>query len=163
MTFVSAQAFTEQEEQLFSDIMGRAIDVSQGTQVNGATITANGATLLKGKNACEFSRLLNADEFCDVSAILLPPEGAGIDSIYYAAPEDIGYVNMDDWTEEVSEQIDEIWESYVEGSKAQSERIGYQVVPLKWVLYPTLNRASKVMTYGILLDFGGQEIINLVS
>ena len=48
-------------------------------------------------------------------------------------------------------------------SKAQCARIGFQVVPLKWVLYPTLNKASKVMTYGVLLDFGGQEIINLVT
>jgi uncharacterized membrane-anchored protein len=94
---------------------------------------------------------------------VFPPEGVGINSIYYSAPEDIGYVNMEDWTDDVKSQIDEIWESYVEGSKAQSERIGYEVVPVKWVLYPTLNKTSKVMTYGILLNFGGENTINLTT
>jgi uncharacterized membrane-anchored protein len=36
-------------------------------------------------------------------------------------------------------------------------------VPLKWVQYPTLNKAAKILTYGVLIDFGGNKTINLTS
>jgi uncharacterized membrane-anchored protein len=163
LTISSAEALTPEEEQQLSDLVNQATSVSQGVEVSGARIVAQDGVMLRGKDACTFSMLLNADEVCDTTAIVFPKDGVGIDSIYYSAPEDIGHVNMDDWTEDVASQIDDIWDSYVEGSKAQSERIGFDVVPLKWVLYPSLNKAAKVMTYGILLDFGGSEVINLVS
>lgn len=163
LSLSSAEALTPEEEQQLSDLVSQATSVSQGVEVAGARVIAEDGVMLRGKDACTFSMLLNADEVCDTTAIVFPKDGVGIDSIYYSAPEDIGHVNMDDWTEDVTSQIDDIWESYVEGSKAQSERIGFDVVPLKWVLYPTLNKAAKVMTYGILLDFGGSKVINLVS
>ena len=163
VTLATAHAGTEGDEEQFEELFARASDITQGIEVNDATITAEGGWLLEGEDACTFSRLLNADEFCDISAIVIPPDNVGIDSIYYSPPENIGHVNIDDWTDEVSSQIDEIWESYVQGSKAQSERIGYDVVPLKWVLYPTLNKAAKVLTYGILVDFGGANVINLTT
>ena len=162
-TISSAAAMTAEEEQQLEQLLSQAADVSGGAEVAGATISAEDGWILRGEEACTFSRLLNADEFCDTAAIVFPREGVGIDSIYYGAPEDIGHVNMDDWTDDVNAQIDEIWDSYVEGAKAQSERIGYEVVPLKWVLYPTLNKDARVMTYGILLNFGGHEVINLTS
>jgi hypothetical protein len=162
-TLSSAGALTVEEEQQLDALFNQAADVSAGGKVGGATIAAEGGWMLRGEEACTYSRLLNADVVCGTEAIVFPPEGVGIDSIYFGAPEDIGHVNMDDWTEDVNTQIDEIWDSYVEGAKAQSERIGYQVVPVRWVLYPTLNRAARVMTYGILLDFGGDEVINLVN
>lgn len=159
----SAAALTVEEEQQLEQLIGQAADVSGGVEVDGATIGAAGGWILRGEEACTFSRLLNADEVCDTTAIVFPREGEGIDSIYYNTPEEIGHVNMDDWTEDVNSQIDEIWDSYVEGAKAQSERIGYDVVPLRWVLYPTLNKDARVLTYGILLSFGDQEVINLTS
>ncbi len=162
-TLSSAAALTVEEEQQLDALFSNAADVSNGVKVGGATIAAEGGWILRGEEACTYSRLLNADLACDTEAIVFPPEGIGVDSIYYGAPEDIGHVNMDDWTEDVNAQIDEIWDSYVEGAKAQSERIGYQVTPVKWVLYPTLNKAARVMTYGILLDFGGDQVINLVN
>lgn len=161
LVWSSAQALTEQEQAEMDALWTQVVDTSAGAEVGKATITAQDGEMLKGQAACNFSRLLNADEYCDVLAIVFPPQGSGIDSIYYGALEDVGHVNMDDWTDDVNDQIDEIWESYVEGAKAQSERIGYDVVPLKWVLYPTLNKSSKVMTFGILLDFGGEQVINL--
>lgn len=163
LSLSSAEALTPEEEQQLGDILSRATSASQGVEVAGARIIAEDGALLRGTDACTFSMLLNADEVCDTTAIVFPKDGAGIDSIYYSAPEDIGHVNMDDWTDDVTSQIDDIWESYVDGSKTQSERIGFDVVPLEWVLYPTLNKAAKVMTYGILLDFGGSKVINLVS
>lgn len=163
VTFSNAHALTEEEYGRLNDLVSQATSTSQGVDVAGARIVADEGALLQGEQACAFSRLLNADEECDTTAIVFPRQGVGIDTIYYSEPEDIGHVNMDDWTEDVKSQIDEIWDSYVEGSKAQSKRIGFDVVPLKWVLYPTLNKAAKVMTYGILLDFGGTHVINLVS
>jgi len=163
MTLSAAYALTEEEQGQLDDLLNQASSISEGANVAGATITAEDGWLLQGEKACTYSRLLNADETCLTSAVVFPSDGVGIDTIYYSAPEDIGHVNMDDWAEDVNSQIDEIWESYVEGAKAQSKRIGYDVVPLKWVQYPTLNKAAKVMTYGILLDFGGNVIINLTS
>ena len=163
MTLTAAQAQSESDQAQIDNLFTQAADVSEGAQVPDATIIAEGGTLLQGEQACTYSRLLNADVTCTTAAIVFPHEGVGIDSIYYEAPVNVGHVNMDDWAEDVNSQIDEIWESYVEGSKAQSERIGYQVVPVKWVQYPTLNKAAKVLTYGILLDFGGTEAINLTT
>jgi len=162
-TLSGAVAQTAEEERRLEVLLSQAADATGGAEVAGATIMADGGWILQGEEACTFSRLLNADAYCDTSAIVFPSEGVGVDSIYYGAAEEIGHVNMDDWTEDVNTQIDEIWDSYVEGAKAQSERIGYDVTPLRWVLYPTLNKAARVLTYGILLDFGGEEVINLTS
>jgi hypothetical protein len=117
LTVSSAEALTPEEEQQLGDLLSQATSVSQGVEVAGARITAEDGVMLRGKDACTFSMLLNADEVCNTTAIVFPKDGAGIDSIYYAAPEDIGHVNMDDWREDVTSQIDDIWESYVEGSR----------------------------------------------
>ena len=156
-----AAALTEAEEQQLTAIIQNAADASAGADIGDATITAQGGGVLQGDDACTFDRLINAEESCAVDAIVFPPEETAIDTIYYLPPAEIGYVDMEEWTEDANNDIDAIWASFVEGAKAQSERIGYQVTPLKWVLYPTLNKDTKVMTYGILLDFGGQQVINL--
>lgn len=70
---------------------------------------------------------------------------------------------MDEWTDEVNAEIDTIWDHYVEGTKAQSKRLGEEVVPLRWVLYPTLDKERQIMTYGILISFAGEETINLMA
>jgi len=163
LNFAPAAALTEEEDAQLTALLENGIDASSGAPVGGATVTADGALLIAGEAACTFSRLLNADQVCTTDAIVFPPEGIAIDSIYYSPPEEIGYVDMEEWTDEANSQIDEIWESFVEGSKAQSERIGYEVTPVKWVLYPTLDKDTKVMTYGILLNFGGEEVINLYA
>jgi len=156
-----AAALTEAEEQQLTSIIENAADASAGAAVGDATITAEGGALLQGDEACTFDRLINAEEGCTVAAVMFPPQGTAIDTIYYLPPEDIGYVDMEEWTEDATGQIDEIWASFVEGARAQSERIGYAVTPLRWVLYPTLNKDTQVMAYGILLDFGGEQVINL--
>lgn len=163
MTLSAAYALTEEEQGQLDELLSQATNITEGVNVAGATITAKDGWILQGEKACTYSRLVNADDTCLTSAVVFPTDGVGIDSIYYSAPEEIGHVNMDDWAEDVNSQIDEIWESYVEGAKEQSKRIGYDVVPLKWVQYPTLNKAAKVMTYGILVDFGGNQFINLAS
>lgn len=163
LSLSAAAALNEDEQHQLDQLVGGASDITQGARVGKATIIASGGALLQGEAACTFSRLLNADTECTTTAVVFPQTGKGIDTIYYEPPEAIGYVNMDDWTEDVNSQIDDIWQGYVEGSKAQSERIGFDVVPLKWVQYPTLNKSANVMTYGILLNFGGEKVINLTA
>ena len=157
-------AFAQSEaDRVLDGLVSRAADASEGVPLGNAMVTAPGGIILKGEDACRYSANLNADEVCETSAIVFPPDGVRIDSIYYHPAQNIGHVNMDDWTADVNAQIDEIWESYREGAAAQSERIGYQVTPVKWVLYPTLDKDAKVMTYGVLFDFDGQRVINLTS
>lgn len=158
-----AAAMTEAEQEQLNALFENAADASAGVEVGGATITAEGASMLLGADACAFDRLLNAQETCTTDAIVFPLEGSVVASIYYAPPQEIGHVDMEAWTGDVASQIDEIWQSYVEGSREQSERLGYEVTPVKWVLYPTLDKRAKVMTYGILLNFGGEQVINLQS
>lgn len=161
LPFSPAAAMTEAEQEQLNALFENASDASAGVAVGSATITAEGAAMLQGADACTFDRLLNAEEVCTTDAVVFPPEGSVIASIYYAPPQEIGYVDMEEWTDDASSRIDEIWQSYVEGSKEQSARLGYEVTPVKWVLYPTLDRRAKVMTYGILLNFGGEQVINL--
>lgn len=163
MAATAAHAQTEHEQAQLDDITAQAVSITEGVKVGTAKIVARDGALLQGDDACNYSRLLNADFNCTTAAIVFPAERHAIDSIYYEAPTEVGHVNMDDWAEDVNSQIDEIWENYIAGSKTQSKRIGYEVVPVKWVQYPTLNKAAKILTYGILIDFGGQEVINLTS
>src|SRR3546814_12175899 len=37
------------------------------------------------------------------------------------------------------------------------------VRPLGWALYPTLDKERGILRYGMHVDFGGQELINLVT
>ncbi len=159
----SAVAVSEPDQDRLAALLAQAEDISAGKTVGGAKFIAWNGRMLTGDDACMFSILVNADAVCTTEAIVFPPEDVAIDSIYYAPAEEIGHVNMDDWTEDATQQIDQIWANYVEGTKEQSARIGFEVVPLRWVLYPALNKSARVMTYGILLSFGGEEVINLTT
>jgi uncharacterized membrane-anchored protein len=162
LTISGAAALTPEEEAQLDALFENALDASGGVEVGRGTITAQGAIALQGEAACTFDRLLNAEETCVTDAVLFPPKSeTAIVSIYFTPPEEIGYVDMEEWTEDISSQIDELWENYVQGTKDQSARLGYDVTPVRWVLYPTLDKEAKVMTYGILLNFGGEEVINL--
>jgi uncharacterized membrane-anchored protein len=124
----------------------------------------NGATL----SADEADQVVLDQETLDQISVEV---AGGVDptlEAYWARPdyevyfnhEEVGYVKMDDWEDL---DIDELWDSYVEGSKAQSEQFGYEVTPLGWVIEPTLNREKAVAYYAIELKFGDTEpVVNLV-
>jgi hypothetical protein len=103
-----AHALTEAEQAQLDSLVEQAASISEGATVGGAKIVAQDGWLLQGEQACTYSRLLNADVNCYTSAIVFPNERYGIDSIYYEPPTEIGHVNMDDWAEDVTSQIDEI-------------------------------------------------------
>ncbi|MDH3475201.1 MAG: DUF2167 domain-containing protein [Rhodospirillales bacterium] len=124
----------------------------------------NGATL----SADEADQVILDQETLDQISVEV---AGGVDptlEAYWARPdhevyfnhEEVGYVKMDDWEDL---DIDELWDSYVEGSKAQSKQFGYEVTPLRWVIQPTLNREKAVAYYAIELKFGDTEpVVNLV-
>ena len=78
----------------------------------------------------------------------------------YFNHEAIGYVRMDDWDEL---DVDELWESYVQGAREQSRLFGYDVKPLRWVVEPTLDREKAVAYYALEVQFGEEApLINMI-
>ncbi len=100
---------------------------------------------------------------------------AGLENLVFGSPSDLdtlivekpnseGYVEFDDWEDGAPrEAIDEIWESYVEGTKAQSERLGVDIAAKGWKVYPTLDQQRAFMFYAIELDWGGDAITNITA
>lgn len=68
--------------------------------------------------------------------------------------EPVGYVEMDDWDEL---DVDALWESYVEGARAQSEEFGFEIKPLRWIIEPTLDQANATAYYALEVQFGQEE------
>jgi uncharacterized membrane-anchored protein len=159
-----AAALSEDEENRIVALLEHAVDASEGIEIGGATVTSAGGWAMQHDEACEFNRLLNGDhDACSILAILVPPDEIGIDSIYYYSGEDVGHVDMEEWTGDARSEIDNLWDSYVAGTKEQGEILGETIEPLRWVLYPTLNKERGIMTYGILISFDGDETINLIA
>jgi uncharacterized membrane-anchored protein len=78
----------------------------------------------------------------------------------YLNHERIGFVKMDDW-EELN--VDDLWQAYVEGARAQSEQLNVEVRPLRWVIQPTLDRQGAVAYYALEVQFGNEEpLVNMV-
>ncbi len=87
---------------------------------------------------------------------------------YWSAPEfdvyfsydPVGYIKMDDWQDV---NVEQLWASYVDGTKQQSKEIGANVRPLGWIIKPTLDRAHSVAYYAIEAQFGDESpVVNMV-
>ncbi|MEQ8832651.1 MAG: DUF2167 domain-containing protein [Alphaproteobacteria bacterium] len=86
----------------------------------------------------------------------------GIDSTIIMKPNSDGFVSFEDWTSETAkEAIDEIWESFVEGSLAQTKKIGVEIKPIKWIITPYLDKEKSYLYYAFLLQWGQEQIINV--
>lgn len=98
---------------------------------------------------------------CDEIEAMIFGLAPGIDTIMFETPNSEGFVKFDDWEDaDRQDEIDAIWNDYVEGSKAQGERLGQSIVPVKWYVYPTLNKEKSYLYYAILLNWDGELIIN---
>ena len=98
---------------------------------------------------------------CDDVEAMIFGLAPGIDTIMVETPNSDGFVKFDDWEDaDRQDEIDAIWNDYVEGSKAQGERLGQSIVPVKWYVYPTLNKDKSYLYYAILLNWDGELIIN---
>lgn len=97
----------------------------------------------------------------DIEALIFAHQ-PGIDSLMVMAPNSQGYVKFDDWDgDSSSDEIETIWQEFVEGTKAQGEKLGVDIKPVKWHVYPTLDKEKSIMYYAILLDWGGEMNLNV--
>lgn len=86
----------------------------------------------------------------------------GTDNIIVEVPNSEGYVKFDDWDGKTSDaEIAEIWDALVEGTKAQSEKLGITIETVKWVVYPHLNKSKNYMYYATLSRWNGEPVINI--
>lgn len=100
-------------------------------------------------------------EACDGVEAMIIGLAPGIDTLMIEAPDTEGHVKLDDWEgADRQDEIDAIWNDFVEGSKAQSEAVGQSIVPVRWFVQPTLNKEKSYLYYAILLDWDGEMIIN---
>lgn len=85
----------------------------------------------------------------------------GIDNIMVEAPVSDGYVKFDDWEDsDRQEEIDAIWNDYAEGARQQGKALGQRIEPVRWYVYPTLNKEKSYLYYAILIDWEGEMVIN---
>lgn len=86
----------------------------------------------------------------------------GIDTLIVTKPNSEGFVKFDDWgTSEAKDEISGIWDELVTGSKAQSQRAGVEIIPLKWIVYPHLDKAKSFMYYAYLMRWGDSHVVNI--
>lgn len=67
-----AAAMTDQNLDRLIALLEDAVDASDGIEVGRATVTADGGHVITGEAACEFNLILNAEDPCQVTAILTP-------------------------------------------------------------------------------------------
>lgn len=85
----------------------------------------------------------------------------GIDNVMIETPVSDGFVKFDDWDSgDRKEEIDAIWNDFAEGARQQGEALGQRIEPLRWYVYPTLNKEKSYLYYAILLDWDGEQVIN---
>lgn len=100
-------------------------------------------------------------ESCGSVENLVVGTPAGVDSYIVYKPNNDGFVVFDDWDADTDEEIAAIWDSYAEGLKAQGERLGIEVKPVRWYVYPTLNQEEAMMYYAIMTEWDGVPNINV--
>jgi uncharacterized membrane-anchored protein len=85
----------------------------------------------------------------------------GIDNIMVETPVSDGYVKFDDWDDgDRQKEIEAIWSDYAEGARQQGAALGQRIEPVRWYVYPTLNKEKSYLYYAILLDWDGEMVIN---
>jgi uncharacterized membrane-anchored protein len=139
----------------------RAVPAGAGTVEhalsNGGTLTADQADEVITDRAAldEISTTSQGEPDPTLEAYWGSPEFE-----VYFNHEAIGYVQMDDWDEL---DVDDLWDSYVEGAKEQTRLFGYEVKPLRWVIEPTLDREKAVAYYALEVQFGEEApLINMI-
>ena len=98
---------------------------------------------------------------CDGIEAMIIGLAPGIDTVMVETPNSEGFVKLDDWEgADRQDEIDAIWNDFVEGSKEQGKALGESIVPVRWYVYPTLNKEKSYLYYAILIDWEGEKVIN---
>lgn len=85
-----------------------------------------------------------------------------IDTLIIDKPNSDGYVKFDDWDEDtVKDEIDSIWKDLVSSSKEQSRILGYNIIPIKWIVFPKIEKQHSYMYYAYLIDWDGEPTVNV--
>ena len=99
---------------------------------------------------------------CESVDAFIIGQAPGLEALVVSKPNSDGYVKFDDWDSgDRSDEIETIWEGFVEGTKEQSRRLGEKITPLEWYVYPTLVKDKSYLYYAILLDWNGTKQINI--
>ena len=86
----------------------------------------------------------------------------GVDTMIVRKPNSDGYVEFDEWdSADRDEAIEDIWDGIVVSSKGQSKVLGYDVHPVEWALYPTLDKDTSILYYAILFEWAGENVLNI--
>ena len=85
----------------------------------------------------------------------------GIDNVMVEAPVSEGWVAFDDWDDaNRKDEIEAIWNEFAEGAREQGKALGQKIEPVRWYVYPTLNKEKSYLYYAILIDWEGELVIN---
>jgi uncharacterized membrane-anchored protein len=85
-----------------------------------------------------------------------------IDNLIVNKPTSDGFVKFDDWDDRnIDDEIEVIWNSYAEGLASQSAQLGVKITPVDWYVYPTLKKNKGYMYYAVLLDWDGEQTLNV--
>jgi uncharacterized membrane-anchored protein len=98
---------------------------------------------------------------CDGIEAMIVGLAPGIDTLMIETANSDGHVKLDDWEDaNRQDEIDAIWNDFVEGSRAQGKALGESIEPVRWYVYPTLNKEKSYLFYAVLIDWEGEMIIN---
>lgn len=92
---------------------------------------------------------------------LLIGMGPDIDTLVVNVPVSEGYVELDDWTGDVSSEVDEITKSYKEAITLQSTKLGTKIEFVGWRLYPKVDKSRNIMYFANILNWGGENTLNI--
>lgn len=128
--------------------------LSHGNEVK---VSGNDILVAKPADAQFLNRAWNGDSEPELEAYLYDDS---TDRDLYFSHHEVGFVEMDDWADL---DVDELWQSYLEGARDQSRVLGYRVTPLRWLVEPTLLADDSVAFYGLEVQFGDEApLVNLV-
>jgi hypothetical protein len=91
---------------------------------------------------------------CDAIDGMFMAMGPEVDTLLISKPVMEGRVQLDDWDQNVDSAVSSITDSYKEGLERQSKVLGKSIRFVGWSLYPQIDRAKKVLYFGILSNWG---------
>ena len=124
------------------------------------------ASQLGDKGACKLVKESWgwSDANCDGIDKLLIFTAPNIDTLVVEIPQNIGYVEYDDWYKEnKDEDIAEIVKKIKIMYKEQGKRINRDFKWIKWIVYPTLVKDKNYMYYAFLMSDEGVKTPTIES
>jgi uncharacterized membrane-anchored protein len=142
-------------------VFTRPLPLSRGTL---APPGSEESLYLTHKGSCDYvvGELGWSKESCNQLENIITSYRPGIDSVLISKPNSEGFVKFDDWDkEDRDDEIKDLWDQMVEGSKEQSKTAGQTITLERWLIYPTLDKQKKTLIYAFLINWGGQPVVNI--